>query len=448
MGVQRGHVGSPTLRTAALALLVAAGLGSSPGAVFAGRPDVLIYYDGHMHTTRSDGSGSVADIKATALSRGLDAVVITDHCKYLTRESWTSLVAEAASASGGAFLVLPGFEVTGSEGMFNQDHINALGIDDPFVGDDAFELCPEEVWESPPNPGGTGAVYPQHLTKWVDYIHSNGGIAVHNHTSGSTRLAYGVKHIEIYNQSHVDDVIGYAKMLGYSDEEAFGLGITLNNFAIYGERDVNMPVSFPGFPDPIPLRIALFLATQAFSGVGQWLGSPEAPLSSWDDLLMAYVDGAVDTPVFGVANSDAHNTGSAASDVGVARNGVYARAFSAHEFLKALKAGRSFATTGPSLHLDVDGERMGDTAYIFDGSGSVNLRVNSEDATAILVQIDIIKNGRIWQTIHPMVPTYEAALLDDAVMEDGYYRIEVTSFDVVGGTSQFAWSNPVFVQVP
>ena len=37
----------------------------------------LVYYDGHMHTTRSDGSGSVADIKATALSRGLSAVIIT-----------------------------------------------------------------------------------------------------------------------------------------------------------------------------------------------------------------------------------------------------------------------------------------------------------------------------------------------------------------------------------
>ncbi|MHC4094121.1 MAG: hypothetical protein ACYSVY_28245, partial [Planctomycetota bacterium] len=66
---------------------------------------------------------------------------------------------------------------------------------------------------------------------------------------------------------------------------------------------------------------------------------------------------------------------------------------------KAIKAGRSFATTGPSLALDVNGELMGDTAYVFDGTANVNLSVDSESPTAILVKIDIIKNGDVWQTI-------------------------------------------------
>ena len=124
----------------------------------------LIYYDGHMHTTRSDGSGSVADIKATALSRGLSAVIITDHCEYLTEGEWASLVAETAAVSDESFLALPGVEVTGGEGMFNRDHINALGIDDPSVGDDSLELCPEEVWESPTNSSCTGAVSHENIT--------------------------------------------------------------------------------------------------------------------------------------------------------------------------------------------------------------------------------------------------------------------------------------------
>jgi hypothetical protein len=97
------------------------------GTASADQPFTLIYYDGHMHTTRSDGSGSVADIKATALSRGLDAVIITDHCKSLTLVEWESLVTECEAASDVNFLALPGFEVTGSDGMFNRDHINALG---------------------------------------------------------------------------------------------------------------------------------------------------------------------------------------------------------------------------------------------------------------------------------------------------------------------------------
>ncbi len=430
------------------ALLIVFGTGST----FAG-PTTLVYYDGHMHTTRSDGSGSVADIKATALSRGLNAVIITDHCNQLTLAEWESLVAECEAASDESFLALPGFEVTGSDGIFNRAHVNALGVEDPFVGNDEDCLCPEEVWLNPPNPAGTGALYPENITKWVDYIHSKGGIAVHNHPSGTTIPEYGVNNMEVYNQSHVDDVASYAKQLGYSDQEAWEFGITLNNFAVYGERDVNMLVPFPGFPTPIPLRNALYYATLGFTGVGQWLGAPEAPLNSWDDHLMAYVDGDVERPIFGLANSDAHNTVDADSIVGVAKNGVYLKnELSANELYKAIKAGRTFATTGPSLALDVNGELMGDTAYIFDGSADINLSVNSESPTCVLVKIDIIKNGEILQTIYPSTSTSPAwtyaDILGDSVNQDGYYRVEVTSQDFVTGAYQFAWSNPVFVDIP
>jgi hypothetical protein len=43
------------------------------------------------------------------------------------------------------FLMLIAFEVTGSEGMFNRDHVLAWGVKDPFLGDNADELAPEEV---------------------------------------------------------------------------------------------------------------------------------------------------------------------------------------------------------------------------------------------------------------------------------------------------------------
>jgi hypothetical protein len=443
---------------AALAFVVAPALLGSSQQASAGEP-YLIYYDGHMHTVRSDGSGSVGDIKATALSRGLRAVIITDHCGQVTEAEWASLVAECEANSDATFLALPGVEVTGRDGMFNRDHINAVGIDDPFVGEDLAELCPEEIWQSPTNPAGTGAMYPENLTKWVDYIHSKGGIAVHNHPSGSTALEYGVNNLEVYNQSHVDDVASYALQLGYSPQEAWEFGMMLNNLAIDGESDENVhmiidnpfpPGMFP-FPLPpqMPVRNVLYLATLAFSGVGQWLGSPEAPLSSWDDLLMAYVDGTVDTPTFGLANSDAHNTGDPDSDVGKAKNGVYLKGeLSAAELFKAIKAGRTFGTTGPSIALDVNGELMGDTAYVFGGAAEVNLSASSESPTAILVKIDIIKNGEVWQTMSPWSPTYEASLGDDAVTEDGYYRVEVTSYDMASGNYYFAWSNPVFARVP
>jgi hypothetical protein len=444
------------LMWAAVLALVIAVLGLPGAQSYAKPPFELIYFDGHMHTTRSDGSGSVADIKTMALARGLDAVVVTDHCSSMTLAEWQSLILDTQAASDESFLALPGFEATGSESILNRDHILAFRAPDPFVGNDLQELCPEEVWPSPPNPAGTGTMYPGHLTKWVDYIHSQRGIAVHNHTSGTTRLGYGVNFLEVYNQGHVDDLVGYAQALGFSPAEAWQLAITLNNFASYGERDANILVPFPLFPYPIPLRLALYYATLSFPPyVGQWLGSPEAPLNSWDALLIAYVDGTVDTPIFALADSDAHNTGdldcsddNGCSTVGVAKNGLYVKDLTASEFYKALKAGRSFATTGPSLAFTVNGEFMGDTTMADNGLADIYLSVSSESATALVVKIDIIKNGAIWQTIMPNVPVYEVSLLDDSVSEDGYYRVEVISLDLATGQYYFAWSNPVFVEVP
>ena len=407
----------------------------SASSALAAPPFKLIYYDGHMHTWRQDGTGDVDDIKVTALSRGLSAVIITDHCTGLDQAKWASLVEACEDATDATFLALPAFEVTGSDGIFNRTHVNALNVPDPFVGKDSDCLCPEEVWPSPQNPAGTGAVYPENVKKWVDYIHSQGGIAVHNHPSGTTKLMYGVNNMEVYNQGHVDDVMSYAKMLGYPDQQAWQFGITLNNFADYGERDVNMPVPFPGFPYLIPLRDALYYATQYFPPyIGQWLGSPQAPLSSWDELLLAYVDGVVDKPIFGLANSDAHNTGDPDSKVGVAKNGAYVKELTASELYKAIKSGKTFATTGPSLYLDVNGKLMGSTAYVFDGAADINLRVNAVTPGYLLYKIDIIKNGVIWDTIDPiMAPTFEDTLADYAVSEDGYYRVEVTSINIITG---------------
>ena len=163
---------------------------------------------------------------------------------------------------------------------------------------------------------------------------------------------------------------------------------------------------------------------------------------------MAYVDGTVDKPIFGLANSDSHNTGDPDSTVGAAKNGVYLWGpLNQKQLLKAIKAGRTFGTTGPSLDLQVNGRLMGGTAHIIGGAATVDLSANSESDTALLVKIDVIKNGELWQTLVPMSQTYADSLVDDGVTEDGYYRIEVTSVDMESGNTTFAWSNPVFVQV-
>jgi hypothetical protein len=437
----------------------------APGAGARSRYE-LIYFDGHMHTVESDGSGSVEDVKTAALERGLDVVIVTNHAEQLTVAEWTDLQRRARRLSSGSFLMLNAFEITGGEGLLNRDHVLAWGVDDPFVGRDSDELTPREVWDSPANLAGTGALYPGNIAKWVRYVHRHGGIAVHAHTTGTTNPAYGVDFIELFNMSHVKDVAYYARMMGVPAADAWNLGLTLNNMAVYGDRDLDKMVQLPIAPQPLPVGTALYAATQQLTGVGVVLGGPAAPLHSWDDLLMGYIRGEIDHPTFGVADSDAHNTYNVSghtfqpgsgdvhgdyatddSDVGEARNGVLVRRLTRGDFLEAVAAGRSFATTGPELRFTVDGAEMGETVHTPRcGRHQVRLQFAASAATtgAVLAQVTVVKNGETLKKFAPMTPTFKLDLRD-AVDGDGYYRVEVVSVDPQTGEYRFAYANPVFV---
>jgi hypothetical protein len=407
-----------------------------------------VYFDGHMHTVESDGSGTVADIKAEALSRGLSAVIVTNHAEMLTVEEWLGLYTQAAQLSTRDFLVINSFEITGSEGLFNRDHLLAWGVLDPFVGAPSAGLTPAEAWPSPPNPAGTGTTRPDNVARRAEWIHRQGGIAVHAHTTGSTSPAYGVDFIELFNMSHVKDVAAAARTIGMPADQAWGFGLTLNNMAVYGERDLGMMVQLPGAPAQMTLRSALRVAT------AQVLGGPEAPLHSWDDLLMGYVRGEVDSPTFGVADSDAHNTANVGakaspddSDVGEAKNGVFVKTMSPFGLIEAVKAGRCFATTGPSLRFSVNDKPMGETVAVRHGKDRqlrLALSADSERATSVLAQITIVRNGRIWRTLSPMTRSVRLDLLDGD-LSAGYYRVEMVAVDGMDGQYRVAYSNPVFI---
>lgn len=445
----------------------------------------LIYFDGHIHTTHSDGSGSIADVKYAAMERGLNAVIITNHTKQIVdMEEWQDIVSTCEALSERNFLMIPSFEVTGSEGLFCRDHILAWGVGNPFVGDPAEAMAPEEVWESPPNPFGTGPMYPDVIRQWTDWIHENDGIAVHAHTTGTTQLDYNVDYIELINLSHTKDVARFAQMAGFGADEAWDLGVLFNSFSVVGGKYLQMPVDMPNPYDPgatieLPLQQALFMGTSMIgdlgenSGGAQWLGTPNnpdllamgaipaAPLNSWDDLLMAYINDRIDHPIFGVANSDAHNTANIVmgsdqyddSDVGEAKNGVYLRKLNQGQLFRAIRKGNLFATTGPSLYFDVNGRIMGETVRILthrDKTVRLNLSACSESASAVLVSVMIIKNGHPIYVANPFetdpatASSYELKL-EDVVSENSYYRVEAVSMEA-DGKPRFAYSNPVFVK--
>ena len=167
-----------------------------------------------------------------------------------------------------------------------------------------------------------------------------------------------------------------------------------------------------------------------------------------DAALMAYVEGRAEKPIFALANTDAHNTGDPDSKVGLAKNGLYVKQLDTDEVYAAIRAGRGFATTGPSLDFNVDGALMGETARVHNSATlgvSVNASANSESASVIVEKVDFIKNGEILKTVSPASASY-VETLKDGVTGSGYYRIEVTSYDSSSGRRYYAWSNPIFFE--
>ncbi len=412
------------------------------------KTDRVIYFDGHIHTTYSDGTGCVADIKKTAISRGLDAVIITDHSTHLTRQEWTSLLADARAATDENFLALPAFELTGQEGLFCRDHFLAWAVDTPFIDKDGKSLTPEQMWPSPHNDKGTGPLYPENLAKWTEYVHSKNGIAVHAHPAGTTQPEYNVNFVEIYNYCNRREYTAHMKGTGLTDEDAEKYGQMMEYLTINGDRDLNISTKLPGSDKSETIRNAIHKASEEMSGSGQWLGEPEGTkMRSWDELLIGYVSGSIKDPIFCVANTDTHNTASSNSNVGKAKNGVYVNKLTADQLYAGLRAGRCFATTGPSLMFEVNDKQMGQTTIIDNGIAELKLDLDSENDKFVLTNVNIIKNGILWQSLAPMTRTCKITLKDDNVSKNTYWRLEVTSCNENKTQYQQAWSNPVFARI-
>ena len=432
----------------------------------------LVYFDGHMHTVHSDGSGSIADIKTAALHRGLDAVFVTNHTGGLKREvasgrtNWDVTVEECKALSGPTFLMIPSFEITGSESKACRDHVLAWGAKDPYVGDDADRLIPEARWPSPANAQGTGPLKPESIAAWADYVHKQGGIAVHAHPTGTTQPGYGVDLIELWNSSHVKDVYQGCRDRGVSELESRTVGVQFNNVTTTGEDWLFETIKMGGLA--IPIRMTFFQSAGAWLGKSRGDGTPSGtPVNTWDELLMMYVKGDLKRPIFGVASSDAHNTANIdfqhagpeydPSDVGEAKNGALLQGQLTEEnLLDAIRRGNLFATTGPSVAFDVDGKIMGETVKVTESRDaadplvSLTVKARAETPGHLLDSIKVINNGRVILEKSPMKATFESKL-ESSVAADGYYRVEVRSISSALGDPDrypyaYAWSNPIFVE--
>jgi len=433
----------------------------------------IVYFDGHMHTVHSDGSGSIEDVRNAAIERGLDAVFITNHTSGVRKEispgktNWDLIKEACETLSGPDFLMIPSFEITGGESKACRDHVLAWGVKDPYVGDNAARIIPESRWNSPANAEGTGPLKPESISAWAHYVQENGGIAVHAHPTGTTQPEYGVDFLELWNSSHRKDVTKGCLDLGLSQQEAWTLGVHVNNITTHGEDWLFKNITIGG--NTLQTRLLFHQATGVWLGQSRGDGTPDGTnVNTWDQLLMMYINGDLPKPIFGVASSDAHNTKNIDfsqtdpnyddSDVGEAKNGVLLKGeFTENNLLNAIKRGHLFATTGPSIEFEVNGKIMGETVEVTRSSDeagptvNVTLKVNAEEPGLLLESIKVIKGGVTILEENPMKPRFES-VSTNRVKGSCYYRVEVTAVNPgLAASAQFpylyAWSNPIFVEM-
>lgn len=111
----RGTITVTAALVAAVFLYLSFTLPRRPIALDAGRSDRVLYGAFHVHSTRSDGTGSVDDIARAAERAGLDWVVITDHGDGTRQPD--------APAYLHGVLILDAVEVSTSSG-----HVVAMGV--------------------------------------------------------------------------------------------------------------------------------------------------------------------------------------------------------------------------------------------------------------------------------------------------------------------------------
>src|SRR3954453_7309515 len=92
----------------------------------------------HLHSTFSDGTGTVEEIAAAGRANGLDVILLTDHDTLAPRDDWY-----------GAVLLLVGEEVSPRD----QNHYLAFGIDRLI---DHTGMSPADITRAVREAGGFG----------------------------------------------------------------------------------------------------------------------------------------------------------------------------------------------------------------------------------------------------------------------------------------------------
>jgi len=118
---------------------------------------------------------------------------------------------------------------------------------------------------------------------------------------------------------------------------------------------------------------------------------------------------------------------------------------------RAIRAGRTFVTSGPILELCVDGRGPGDTIEV-DAGGHVEVEVVARAARPVVSAVEVVLDGRVVAATDPGAPGSEVVLRERITVErSGWLAARSRSphaWPSAFATSMAAHTSPVWVEVP
>ena len=177
-------------------------------------------------------------------------------------------------------------------------------------------------------------------------------------------------------------------------------------------------------------KFAMEILNGANNLLRAWDESDARTVALWDRLL---TDGR---EVTAIGASDAH----APEDIGTTFTGALARINSARTIVRALNAGRCFATEASLLDFTCNGRPMGSTVRVSPGA-PLRFVVRAADAAGI-ASVRIVSQGKTVRTYAPAGQTlFETTWQRKATRGSAYFRLETTATD-----DRRAFSTPIYVR--
>ncbi|HOJ34671.1 MAG TPA: CehA/McbA family metallohydrolase [Candidatus Hydrogenedentes bacterium] len=254
------------------------------------------------------------------------------------------------------------------------------------------------------------------------------------------------------------NVMGHISLLGYSgpiiapmttagpDESALGdpVGALLTEWARQCHKQGGLVV-LPHFPNPRCEHVAAIIdgsidAIEMTSWGNLYFGIDPYSLSDW----YRYLNNGYFLPAVGGTDKMSANTA-----VGTVRTYAQLREdeeFSYDNWMRAVKAGRTFATYGPLLEFSVEGQPSGSRIAMSPTGGTVTVSWHVASVTLPMTRVDLVVNGAIKESRHvrPWEDSGEFTLRVDrsswaAILVRGKYRDKP---EMIG-----AHSSPVMIEV-